>query len=85
MINEVLYWERLLYLEYVQGSCTSGGAVSLTAAARKRFILAFERRMDRSRHIRFFDYRISCRRELMAARPPPPCWRFRLDRVAVVV
>lgn len=42
----------------------AAGAVSLTAAARKRVILAFERRMDMLVTHPVFDYRISYRRVL---------------------
>jgi CRISPR-associated protein Cas1 len=42
----------------------AAGAVSLTSAARKRVILAFERRMDLLVTHPVFDYRISYRRVL---------------------
>jgi CRISP-associated protein Cas1 len=42
----------------------AAGAVSLTSAARKRLILAFERRMDQLVTHPVFDYRISYRRVL---------------------
>ena len=42
----------------------AAGAVSLTQPARKRVILAFERRMDQLVTHPVFDYRISYRRVL---------------------
>jgi CRISPR-associated protein Cas1 len=42
----------------------AAGSVSLTPAARKRLILAFERRMDQLVTHPVFDYRISYRRVL---------------------